>query len=229
MPVYNEAGAIEPVVREWHEALAATGVRFRLAVYDDGSRDGTSEVLTRLAGQLPELDVVRHANRGHGPTILRGYAEATSEWVFQTDSDGEIPAGAFADLWSARDSCDLVLGRRIGREQTGTRRAISRLASALIRTGFGPGVTDVNTPCRLMRREMLAELLPWVPPTLFAPNVVLSGLAVRFGYRVRELPVRFEARRSGAGTLLSWRIWRAALRSGFETVQVIRRARRSGR
>jgi len=229
MPVYNEREAVGPVVREWCAVLRQLGASFTVALYDDGSDAATAEALALLARELPEVRLARQANRGHGPTILRGYREARAEWIFQTDSDGEIPAAEFPRLWAERESHDFILGRRTGRPQSGARKLVSLVARNLIRVAFGPGISDVNSPCRLMRRERLEPLLEDLPATLFAPNVALAGLALSRGLRVVEIPVHFEPRRFGMGTLLSWRIWRVALRSGFETIGVAARDRTARR
>ncbi len=229
MPVYNERESVAAVVREWCETLRGERIDFILALYDDGSSDGSAELLETLAHELPEVRVARHENRGHGPTVLRGYREARSEWLAQSDSDGEIAATEFPALWHRRAEHDLVLGRRTGRQQTGGRKLLSRMARALTRLAFGAGIEDVNTPCRLMRRSAIEPLLAELPPTLFAPNVALSGLAVARGLRRLEIPVRFETRRFGAGTLLSWRIARVAVRTGVETLRVALAARRGPR
>lgn len=229
MPVYNEGEGVGPVLREWCGVLRQLSVDFTVALYDDGSADETAAALAELARELPEIRLTRQTNRGHGPTILRGYREARSAWVFQTDSDGEIPATEFPRLWERREGHDFILGRRTGRPQSGARKLVSRVARTLIRIAFGSGITDVNSPCRLMRRERLEPLLDELPADLFAPNVALSGLALARRLRVLEIPVRFEPRTFGQGSLVSWRIVRVALRCGFETCAVALRTRTARR
>jgi glycosyltransferase involved in cell wall biosynthesis len=229
MPVYNEGAGVGPVLREWCGVLRQVGIEFVIALYDDGSGDETAQALAALARELPEVRLTSQANRGHGPTILRGYREARSAWIFQTDSDGEIPASEFPRLWERREEFDFILGRRTGRPQSGARKLVSRVARGMIRIAFGAGVVDVNSPCRLMRRARLTPLLEGLPETLFAPNVALSGLAVAHRLRWLELPVRFAPRTFGQGSLARWRIARVALRCGFETLAVALRARRAGR
>jgi hypothetical protein len=93
-----------------------------------------------------------------------------------------------------------------------------------VRLLFGAGVRDVNIPYRLYRREVLAELLPLVPPEAFAPNVILAGLALRRGRRVTEVPVPYRERRTGRSHIVRWRMWRAAAISFAQTVGVALRA-----
>jgi glycosyltransferase involved in cell wall biosynthesis len=220
VPAYNEAERIEATLAEWDETLTGLGIDHAIHVYDDGSTDATPERLARIAAARPRVAVWRHANRGHGPTVLRGYREADAEWVAQADGDGEIPAAAFAALWDARGGRDLVLGVRRGRGQAAPRRLVSAAARAAVRAIAGPGATDVNVPFRLMRRAPFAPLFASLPDAIFAPNVALTALALAGGFVVAELPVPFVARRADAGTLVSGRLARGAARALVETVVV---------
>jgi glycosyltransferase involved in cell wall biosynthesis len=210
MPAYDEAEGIAALVRAWADALDALGIVYELRVYDDGSTDSTAVELDRIAGEIPALRAASHANRGHGPTVLRGYREARGRWVFQVDGDGEIAPRHFAALWDRRDEADLVLGRRTGRQDGFARAIVSGVARLSVRCLFGGRIHDVNSPFRLFRRDALERLLPEVPEGTFAPNVLLTGLACRHGLRVLEVPVPNEGRRWGRASLASWRLWRKA-------------------
>lgn len=220
MPAYNEAGAIADVLRAWLRELAALGVSHELRVYDDGSRDGTGDIVAALAREQPALVAIRQENRGHGPTILRGYREARGEWIFQTDSDDEMGAEWLPAVWTARDGADLVLGYRDERQSPAGRRLISAVARLSVRVLFGGRLRDVNAPYRLHRRSALARLMPRVPPDAFAPNVIIAGLAVRDGLRIVEVPVPSRPRRSGESHIVRWKLWRAAMQSLAQTVRV---------
>ncbi len=184
IPAYNEGGRIASLVAEWSAELERLQIDYDLAVYDDGSTDGTPLVLAALGRQYPRLRVARHANRGHGPTILRGYHDATGSWVLQVDGDGEIAASAFEALWRRRAEYDLLIACRQGRRATLLRALMTAGARWAVRLLFGARVYDVNSPCRLIRREALRRLLPHVPPSAFAPNVILVGLAARARLRI---------------------------------------------
>ena len=225
MPVYNEEGAIEGVLRAWSGELDRLGIAYEIRVYDDGSRDGTRAILDRLAEAIPRLVPLGHANRGHGPTILRGYGEARGAWVFQLDSDGEIGPEGFEPLWSVREEHDFLFGVRHNRAQPTSRRLITGVSRITVRLLFGRGIADVNTPYRLMRGERLAELLEDVPADTFAPNVALSGLALARGLRVYERPVEFRSRVTGTVSIVKWRLLRAAARSFAQTVRIGLRAK----
>jgi len=153
MPAYNEAGAIREVVTAWDRQLGTLGVPYEIRVYDDGSRDGTGDLLAALGRERPAVAAIRQANRGHGPTILRGYREARGEWVFQTDSDDEMGPESFPLVWQRRHDADVVLGYRDGRASPPARRLVTAVARWTVRLGFGARVRDPNAPYRLYRRE----------------------------------------------------------------------------
>jgi glycosyltransferase involved in cell wall biosynthesis len=229
IPVYNEQDALESAVLDWTAALDAAAIDYELLLYDDGSSDATPQRAAALAERLPRLSLRRHPNRGHGPTILRGYREARGAWVFQADSDGEIAPAHFAELWRRRDGFDLLVGARAGRRSSAVRRLVSGLSRAVVRAGFGDGpVRDVNSPFRLYRREPLQRMLALMPDGLFAPNVVLTGLAARLRLRCCELAVPHRGRAAGSGSLGSLRLWRGCARALRETVALARRTRGAG-
>lgn len=210
IPAYNEAAGIAGLVRAWTDEISSLGIAHEVLVYDDGSTDGTAGELERVAGERPAVRPASHPNRGHGPTVLRGYREARGAWVLQVDGDGEIAPEHFAALWARRDDGDLLLGRRVGRRDGAARAIVSTVARASVRLLFGGRVHDVNSPFRLVRRAALVGLLSQVPDQAFAPNVLLTGLACRRGLRVVEIAVPNEGRRWGRASLASWGLWRKA-------------------
>src|SRR5262245_26940185 len=187
IPVFNEGRTIAQVVLGWASALDEQGIDYELLVYDDGSTDDTRLILERLGPQVPRLTARSHANRGHGATVLRGYREARGEWVFQTDSDGEVAPVSFPDLSRERQAHDLVLGIRQGRRVSLDRRLVSWLSRLSVRVLFGAWIGDVNVPFRLARRTHLQGLMAELPEDLFAPNVALAGVAARAGLRIGQV------------------------------------------
>lgn len=220
MPVHNEEACIAAVIRSWLDMLGTLAIRFRLVVLDDGSTDHTGAILDALAAD-PHLQVLHHANRGHGPTILIGYrlGSRIAEWVFQCDSDDEIGPEAFPDLWARRAEHDAVVGTRARRHQSWDRRWISGCSRLVVRLCFGGAVTDVNCPFRLIRADLLRRIVEQIPSDTFAPNLLLSGALSRAGARVQNLPVPHRHRRTGSVSIVKWRLWRSVLRSLGQTVR----------
>ncbi len=213
MPVHNEQECIASVVRSWHNTLMMLGIDFVMITIDDGSSDATGRVLQEIAND--RIRVIHQANRGHGPTILRGYVQAAklAEWVFQCDSDDEMPVDGFPSLWEVRHQYEAVFGYRQARRQSVGRKLISLCSRATVRLAFGKGVRDVNTPYRLMRCDVLRPIIDRIPADTFAPNVIISGALARAGTRIGNLPVPHQGRRTGSVSIVKWKLWKAAFRS----------------
>lgn len=190
MPVYNEEGTIRKVVQEWHDELCALKMNFEFHVYNDGSKDASLTILRELQKSLQHLVVHDQLNISHGPTILKGYKSASNvQWLFQVDSDNEVRPESFHLLWEQRDKYDFLVGRRSNKQNPLARQLISAVAAGLVRLGFGKGVSDVNSPFRLMRVDAFRNEFPLIPDKTFAPNVIVTGIACF--KRMRILRSRF--------------------------------------
>jgi hypothetical protein len=225
IPVHDEQETVGATVLEWAAELDGRALDYELLVYDDGSRDESARVLEALRPRLARLVLRRQPNRGHGPTILRGYREARGEWILQADGDGEVGAASFAALWDVRPACDFVLGVRQARRARLSRRLVTLGAQLAIWVLFGSMIEDVNAPFRLMRRERLLPLLAALPDDCVAPNVALTGLAVRARLRMRAVPVLPHPVRASA--LRGLRLGRVAGRAGWQLLITAGRARRA--
>ncbi|MEI8011530.1 MAG: glycosyltransferase family 2 protein [Candidatus Omnitrophota bacterium] len=221
MPVYNEAGIIGKVVVSWVSMLETLGITYELRVYNDGSKDGTTEILDNLAGQYGTLRVFHKPNSGHGPTLMMGYAAAARDaaWVFQTDSDNEISADIFPSFWRERAACDLVVACRKGRIFSWSRRLTTGVSFWTVRLLFGKGVDDVNVPYRLMRAPVLAGFLAQIPAEMMVPNVVLTGLFCRRGKGIYVIPAAYAHRQTGVVSIRHWKLLRFAVWSFIQTLQ----------
>lgn len=219
MPVYNEEECIRGVVESWVSVLSSLRIDFRMIVLNDGSRDGTETALAALAGNR-RIGVVNKANSGHGPTVLQGYREAVNlaQWVFQCDSDDEMKPEDFHFLWEKRQGFDALFGYRLGRAQGAARKLISACSRLTVRMCFGKGVTDVNTPYRLIRAASLKRIVDQIPPNTFAPNVIVSGALARAGAGIYNHPVRHRPRRTGKVSIVKWKLWKSAVRSFWQTL-----------
>jgi dolichol-phosphate mannosyltransferase len=213
VPVYNEEGSIEALVQDLERDVVAAVEGVEVIVVDDASTDGTPALLDRLAEGRPWLDV-RHAeqNAGHGAAVLRGLALARGEWIFQIDSDGQFRVDEFPRLWERRSECDLALGVRANRHDPRHRLVLTRAVRLAVTLLAGRPIRDVNTPFRLLRRELWNTLSGSIPSDTLAPNIFVTvGASVR-GARIVDVPVTHLAREQGTSTLRTMRLIRFSLR-----------------
>ena len=213
VPVFDEAGSIEALVRDLEHEIVPLFETVEVIVIDDASTDETPTILDRLASARPWL-VVEHAgqNAGHGASVMRGLRRASAEWIFQTDSDGQFLMAEFPLLWERRHQSDLALGVRVQRNDPTHRLLLTRtvrLAASLL---AGRRIHDVNTPFRLLRRSLWLELEPHIEPDTLAPNILVTlGAAVR-ERRIVSVAVTHLPRERGTSTLRTLRLVRFSLR-----------------
>lgn len=202
MPAYNEAEIIERTVREWYEEVVARIPGAELIVVNDCSKDGTGDVLARLAHEIPSLrPLTPPQNGGHGRALRFGFDHVFQDWVFQTDSDRQHIPADFWKLWEKRELNDFILGVRSTRADGPVRVLITtvmRLANFAV---WGLWIRDANCPFKLMRRQPLQDVLDRIPRDSFIPMVMLSILCRKMKYRVAEVVVQHLPRRGGEQSL----------------------------
>jgi len=219
MPVYNEEACIARVIDSWRRLLTSLDVRFELIVVNDGSLDGTAGALAQFK-EDQRIQVVNKQNSGHGPSILVGYHRAVqaADWVFQCDSDDEISADYFSDLWVRRNNFAALFGTRTGRKQSASRKLITLGSRLAVRLRYGHGIADVNTPYRLMRADLLKQIIKQIPADTFAPNIIISGVFSKNGLPIYEHPVRHVSRQTGVNSLRNLKLWNSAVKSLWQLV-----------
>ena len=186
---------------------------------NDGSSDGTEQAL-QVFGHDNRVEVIHKVNSGHGPTILIGYKKSVklADWNFQCDSDNEMKPDSFRILWENRERFDALFGVREARNQNSGRKLISAFSRFIVRLLFGTGVTDVNTPYRLIRSKVLERIVQYIPVNAFAPNVIISGIICKSGLRIFERPVLHENRVTGKVSIVKWKLWKSATKAFWQTL-----------
>jgi glycosyltransferase involved in cell wall biosynthesis len=230
MPVYNEEACILDVVTKWHRSLVQLNINFVIFVINDGSKDATKDILKRLSLN-DDVIVINKENSGHGPTVLLGYHRAVkiSEWVFQVDSDDEMPPDSFQDLWNKRDRYDALFGTRVGRRQNISRKLISATSRVAISLLFGKGVVDVNTPYRLMKSAMLAKIIDIIPENTFAPNLIISGCISKANYKIYNHNVPHENRKTGTVSIVKLKLLKSSVLAMIQTINLYMKCKYNNR
>ena len=220
MPVYNEQDAIVGVLRNWIGVFEELGVEFEIRLYNDGSKDQTSDRVRAIFSGNRRVVMVEKANSGHGPTILRGYREgASAPWLLQIDSDDEMPSAPFKEMWRRRDEADFLIGFRHNRASPWPRKVATWASRITVWTLFGTLINDVNSPYRLMKTILFTDLFQTIPDDTFAPNLIVSGFAASRGLKVLNFEVPFEFRRTGAVSIRKWKLFKALVKAFRQTVK----------
>jgi dolichol-phosphate mannosyltransferase len=210
LPTYEEAANVERMIRALGGVLDAE--RDRVLVIDDASPDGTGAIADRLARELEWVEVLHRERReGLGPAYLAGFHRALAtgaSLVLELDCDfSHDPADVPRLISLAERGADLVLGSRYvtGGEVVNwslLRRAISAGGCLYARVVLGVPVRDLTGGFKCFRREVLEQLdLDAVSSRGYAFQIELTYRALRAGFRVAELPIRFTDRVDGVSKL----------------------------
>ena len=156
-PCYNDELSISKMVIDARAALADRVGDFEIIVVDDGSADGSLQVLKTLQSTVPELRIVHHeSNRGYGGALISGFAASTKEWVFYTDGDAQYDASELVRcIDAATAATDVVQGWKIGRGDSWYRKVIGRTYHHVVKLLFHLHVRDTDCDFRLIRRSLL--------------------------------------------------------------------------
>ena len=169
-------------------------------VVDDGSSDGTGEVLAAMRASHPELRVETHSeNLGYGCALRTGFAAASADLVFYTDADNQFDVAELARLLPLAAGNDFVVGYRIDRADPRPRLiaawGYNRLANLLFRTGL----RDVDCAFKLMRRDSLQRLR--LTSRQFFIDTEMIAKARRLGMTIAEVGVTHYPRAAGETTV----------------------------
>jgi glycosyltransferase involved in cell wall biosynthesis len=188
--VYDEVENLEPLVAEIDSVLAGGGLSYEIVLVDDASRDGSAEVIERLARTNPRVRGLHfRANRGQtdaGFKAARGRLVATIDADLQNDPR-DLPA-----LVRRLETCDAAVGYRRNRADTWLRRLSSRIANAVRNRVSGDDIIDTGCSLKVFRREALASIKLYRGMHRFLPTLVRLE-----GFRVEQVPVNHRPRMRG--------------------------------
>jgi glycosyltransferase involved in cell wall biosynthesis len=196
LPCFNEAANVAEAINQARWAAARSAEHHQIVVVDDGSTDGTAEIATELAREVPHVRVVRHdQNRGYGAALTTGLRAASMPWVLLTDADLQFDLNQLERFVPLTEDADVVLGWRIDRKDPLHRRVNAGAWNWLVRHAFDVQVRDVDCAFKLIRREVVEDVPLTSSGAMISTELIVR--ARRNGARVRELGVEHRPRLAG--------------------------------
>jgi glycosyltransferase involved in cell wall biosynthesis len=204
MPVYNERETIEGMIAR---VLAVPGIRIELIVVDDGSKDGTSEILRDLQARY-RFKLFQKPNGGKGSALRLGFKEVTGDLVVIQDADTEYSPEEFPDLIEliCQGRADVVYGSRfLGRHRVFlfTHYLGNLFLTFLTNVLYNTMLTDMETCYKAMRVEVLRSFT--LDSNGFGIEPELTAKIFKRGYRVYEVPITYDGRGYEEGKKITWR------------------------
>ena len=214
IPVYNEAATILEIVRRVREA-PALGLGREILIVDDGSTDGTRELLERLP-KSPELRVLaKPRNQGKGAALRDGFAAASRDIVLVQDADLEYDPKEYPRLLQpiVDGLADVVYGSRF---LGGPHRVLyfwhyvaNRGLTLLSNMTSDLNLTDMETCYKVFRADIIKNLILTSDRFGFEPEV--TAKIARLGCRVYEVPISYYGRTYAEGKKIHWQDGLSAL------------------
>jgi glycosyltransferase involved in cell wall biosynthesis len=197
IPAYNEESGIAEIacrVLSMEADLKHAGVdQLELLIVDDGSKDRTVEVASKIAG----VNLICHPrNKGYGAALKTGFSKARGELIGFLDADGTYPPEYFPHLCrAALNGVDLVIGSRMAGAESKmplTRRAGNFFFATLLTVLSRQKVTDSASGMRVFKREILEQIYPLPNGLNLTP--VMSTRALHEGINIGEVPIPYSER-----------------------------------
>ena len=216
IPAYNEAGTIRDVLRR----VLDTPYDKQIIVVDDGSTDGTREILAEIAD--PAIEVIVHTrNRGKGAALKTGFAAASGDVVIVQDADLEYDPRDYAALLEPllSGNADVVYGSRF---LSGPRRVLffwhmlaNKTLTLVSNMLTNLNLTDMETGYKAFRIDVVRHLS--LESKGFGVEPEITAKVARLGYRVYEVPVSYNGRTYEEGKKVQWTDALSALPRSFAT------------
>ena len=193
LPIFNERDNLEPLLAELHAALGGTDRTYEILLVDDGSTDGSAEVIRAAALRSPEVTgIVFESNAGQSAAFAAGFRMARGDVWITMDADGQNDPADIPALLNALEGADVVSGIRVGRADSWRRRVSSSVANGVRRAVLGDHITDTGCSLKAYRRRAVEGI-----PLFTGAHRFLAGICEMRGARVVEIPVRHRPRRHG--------------------------------
>lgn len=160
-PCYNDAKTIGGLVEDAFKTLKKLTNNYEVIVIDDGSADGSQEVLKKLAKKYPKTfrPVFHPRNRGYGGALKSGFKTARKELIFYTDGDAQYDVAELPLLYSLlTPDVNFINGIKMERQDFVYRVIIGNFYALVMRWAFLLPIYDVDCDFRLIRRSLMKKI-----------------------------------------------------------------------
>ena len=202
VPLFNEETNVEWVASELVKAFESANIAYELLLVNNGSKDGTSTVIGRLASANNRIRVVSlEKNAGYGGGILAGLRACSGRFIGYTWGDGQVSAASHVEVFQKlkRDGLDLCKARRIERHDGPVRKIVTVSYNLLFPLFFKSATRDVNGCPKIFKREVF-ERMNVVSKDWFIDAEIMIKSS-QSGLKSGEVPVVFAARRHGSSNV----------------------------
>ena len=224
MPAYNEEAKIRKTVEDFMNMLCYglpnANEKSRIVVADSGSTDQTHSILLELKEKYGDrLVILSDTKKEHGPKLIAMYKYAIwhgADYIFQTDSDGQVPAYHMDHFWCCRHYRDAVLGWRNERQDGLGRVFAEKVVCFMLKLFFNASVPDANAPFRLMKCDLVKRYINQLPDDYFLPNIMLTAYFSHNKENISFHRIPFFSRKEGKNSIDMKKLVKIGVKSVFD-------------
>ena len=159
-PAYNEEANITSTVEQAHHVAQKITNNFEILIINDGSSDNTEAVSKELQEKYPEVKLINHPhNLGYGAALISGFKNATKDWTFFSDGDGQFDLKELTKFIEPTKDFDVVIGYRKKRNDPFMRLLNAKGWNVLNRLFFGLKVTDIDCAFKLFKTDVIQSVI----------------------------------------------------------------------
>lgn len=203
VPCHNERENLRPLVEAIQAAIAPCGHSYEIVPVDDGSSDGSWELLRELATTDRRIKALRlQSQSGQSAAMWAGIRSAQGQIIITLDADLQNPPAEIPRFLEAIEHADCVCGSRVEARAKGdswVRIASSRIANAVRNKLSGENISDAGCCFRAFKRECVAEVKFFKGAHRFLPTLIKME-----GFTVTEIPIRHDPRHAGRAHYGVW-------------------------
>jgi dolichyl-phosphate beta-glucosyltransferase len=200
IPAYNEEKRLLSTLGSVHDFLSAEESLFEIIIVDDGSSDGTCDVVKNFAVDHCGIRLISHSpNRGKGYSVRKGIEAGQGDLLLINDADGSSPIEEIKRLEKAlEDGADIAIGSRAIPDQDTKvkaypyRKIMGNTFNTIVQTLLLPGIRDTQCGFKLFKKEQGKELFAKAKLDRYAFDVEILYLARLYNYRIAEIPINWQ-------------------------------------
>lgn len=223
-PFYNEVDHVEALAASAIEVGRRFTDDLEVILVDDGSSDGTAELIDRLAAE--HRDIIRavhnETNGGYGSALKLGFRSATKDWIFYTDGDGQFDLNELDRVIALASEERVVSPYRVNRKDTTLRKLNGWLWGRLMRVMFGLRIKDIDCAFKLYPKALIDQIELKSDGALI--DTEMLARAERQGYDIVQTGVTHYPRKSGESTGGNLRVIIRAFKEAWTLRESIRRS-----
>jgi glycosyltransferase involved in cell wall biosynthesis len=214
VPIYNEKKTLQKMVERVRE-VKLDGVKKEIILIDDGSTDGSTELIKELTSKHKEIKALFHQkNQGKGTSLRDGFKIATGDYIIVQDADLEYDPVDYAKLLRAveENTVDVVYGSRFSgnyEDMSNLHYIGNKTLTIVTNLLYGVLLTDMETCYKLMPGDFIRNVEIDSKRFDFEPEITAKIL--KAGMRIKEVPISYKGRSFSEGKKITWRDGLAAI------------------